>query len=175
MNHRIPCEIIQDLMPMYADGLTSETTDREIRSHLEECETCREMYERMKAEMEGDASQTAGEPPEIDYLKKVRRKNVRNVVLAAAGVFLFMAAALFMKLFVIGYPTESYVLTYTDVNGEQVNVGGVMADSALFTGDISWCRRTGQRGWSSIPVCRHSGTEAAHLTWNWRFPAVEWI
>ena len=73
MNHRIPCEIIQDLMPMYADGLTSETTDREIRSHLEECETCREMYERMKAEMEGDASQTAGEPPEIDYLKKVRR------------------------------------------------------------------------------------------------------
>ena len=42
MNHRIPCEIIQDLMPMYADGLTSETTDREIRSHLEECETCRE-------------------------------------------------------------------------------------------------------------------------------------
>ena len=58
MNHRIPCEIIQDLMPMYADGLTSETTDREIRSHLEECETCREMYERMKAEMEGDASQT---------------------------------------------------------------------------------------------------------------------
>ena len=34
MNHRIPCEIIQDLMPMYADGLTSETTDREIRSHL---------------------------------------------------------------------------------------------------------------------------------------------
>lgn len=130
MNHRIPCEIIQDLMPMYADGLTSETTDREIRSHLEECETCREMYERMKAEMEGDVSQTAGEPPEIDYLKKVRRKNVRNVVLAAAGVFLFMAAALFMKLFVIGYPTESYVLTYTDVNGEQVNVGGVMADSA---------------------------------------------
>ena len=31
MNYRIPCEIIRDLMPMYADGLTSETTDREIR------------------------------------------------------------------------------------------------------------------------------------------------
>ena len=169
MNHRIPCEIIQDLMPMYADGLTSETTDREIRSHLEECETCREMYERMKAEMEGDTSQTAGEPPEIDYLKKVRRKNVRNVVLAAAGVFLFMAAALFMKLFVIGYPTGSYVLTYTDVNGEQVNVGGVMSDSAAVY------RRTGRRGWSSIHVCRQYGTEAAHLIWNWRFAAVEWI
>ena len=84
MNYRIPCEIIRDLMPMYADGLTSETTDREIRSHLEECETCREMYERMKADMEG-VSQTAGKPSEIDYLKKVRRRNVRNVVLGARG------------------------------------------------------------------------------------------
>ena len=35
-----------------------------------------------------------------------------------------------MKLFVIGYPTESYMVTYTDVNGEQVNVGGIMIDSA---------------------------------------------
>jgi len=130
MNHKIPCEIIRDLMPLYADGLTSETTDREIRLHLEECEACREMYERMKAEMEGDASQTAGKPPEIDYLKKVRRRNVRNVVMAAAGVFLVMAAAFFMKLFVIGHPTESYTVTYTDVNGEQVNVGGIMVDSA---------------------------------------------
>lgn len=129
MNHRIPCEIIQDLMPMYADGLTSETTNREIRDHLEECDTCREMYERMKADMEG-ASQTAGKPSEIDYLKKVRRRNVRNVILGAAGVFLVMGAVLFMKLFVIGYPTESYMLTYTDVNGEQVNVGGIMIDSA---------------------------------------------
>ena len=129
MNHRIPCEIIRDLMPMYADGLTSETTNREIRVHLEECGTCREMYERMKADMEG-VSQTAGKPSEIDYLKKVRRRNVRNVVLGAAGVFLVMGTVLFMKLFVIGYPTESYMVTYTDVNGEQVNVGGIMIDSA---------------------------------------------
>lgn len=129
MNQRIPCEIIRDLMPMYADGLTSETTNREIRVHLEECGTCREMYERMKADMEG-VSQTAGKPSEIDYLKKVRRRNVRNVVLGAAGVFLAMGTVLFMKLFVIGYPTESYMVTYTDVNGEQVNVGGIMIDSA---------------------------------------------
>ena len=129
MNYRIPCEIIRDLMPMYADGLTSETTNREIRVHLEECGTCREMYERMKADMEG-VSQTAGKPSEIDYLKKVRRRNVRNVVLGAAGVFLVMGTVLFMKLFVIGYPTESYMVAYTDVNGEQVNVGGTMIDSA---------------------------------------------
>ncbi|WP_138306665.1 MULTISPECIES: DUF4825 domain-containing protein [unclassified Clostridium] len=130
MKHRIPCEIIQDLMPMYVDGLTSQKTDREIRVHLEECGSCREMYERMKTEMEGNASRTSDKTPEIDYLKKVRRRNVRNVVLGAAGVFLIMAAAFFMKLFVIGYPTESYVVTYTDVNGGQVDVGGIMIDSA---------------------------------------------
>ncbi len=65
-----------------------------------------------------------------------------------------------MKLFVIGYPTESYVLTYTDVNGEQVNVGGVMADSAAVYRGYKLVQEDGERGWSSIPVCRHSGTEA---------------
>ena len=53
MNHRIPCEIIQDLMPMYADGLTSGNNEPGNPVHLEECGTCREMYERMKADMEG--------------------------------------------------------------------------------------------------------------------------
>lgn len=52
------------------------------------------------------------------------------MVLGAAGVFLVMGTVLFMKLFVIGYPTESYMVAYTDVNGEQVNVGGTMIDSA---------------------------------------------
>ena len=80
--------------------------------------------------MEGDASQTAGEPPEIDYLKKVRRKNVSERGSGGSRGVPVYGGSTFMKLFVIGYPTESYVLTYTDVNGEQVNVGGVMADSA---------------------------------------------
>lgn len=138
MNHKttkIPCEIIQDLMPVYVDGLTSDTTDREIREHLEECETCREMYRRMKKEINGDGTEKEGEKAEIDYLKKVRKRNVRNVILGAAVVFLIMISVFFVKLFIIGHPSKSYQVTYVNVNGSQVNVGGVMYEPAsVFSG-----------------------------------------
>lgn len=131
MNRKIPCEIIKDLMPLYVDGLTSQVTNREIAAHLEECEECRAMYERMKLEVEGERTAAqAAESGGIDYLKKVKRRNVRNVLLGAGAVFLVMVLALGLKLFVIGSPTESYVLTYTDLNDDQVRVGGVFYDSA---------------------------------------------
>ena len=130
MNHRIPCDIIQDLMPMYMDGLTSQGTDREIREHLEECGPCREMYERMKKDVEGEGPKKAIDEAEIDYLKKVRKSNLRHVILAAAAVCLAGIWALAMKLFVIGSPTDAYMITYSDINGGQLNVGGVLYDSA---------------------------------------------
>lgn len=129
MSHRIPCEVIQDLLPMYADGLASEATSREVQEHLEECGACREMYERMKKKVEPGASGADGARGEIDYLKKVRSRNLRNVILGAAAVFLLMAAGVCVKLFVIGRPADSYIVTYTDINDGQLRVGGVLYDS----------------------------------------------
>ena len=41
-NRQIPCEMIQDILPLYAESLTSEVTNREVESHLADCEMCRE-------------------------------------------------------------------------------------------------------------------------------------
>ena len=113
MSRKIPCDIIKDLMPLYVEGLTSEETGREIEAHLEGCGECRDLYKRMKQEVEGgkDAGGSA-KAGEIDYLKKVKRRNLRNVVLGACAVFLAMVLALSIKLFMIGYPSDSYL---TDV------------------------------------------------------------
>ena len=48
MKSKIPCDIIRDLFPSYLDGLTSETTNKEVDGHLEECEDCKAVLERMK-------------------------------------------------------------------------------------------------------------------------------
>ena len=39
--NKIPCEVIQDLMPSYIDGLTSPVTSRVVEEHVEGCEKCR--------------------------------------------------------------------------------------------------------------------------------------
>ena len=45
-------------------------------------------------------------------------------------VYLAMALAVFIKLFIIGYPSDAYIITYTDINGSQVRVGGSFYNSA---------------------------------------------
>ena len=86
MKQNIPCELIRDLLPLYVDGLTSEASNREIKEHLETCGSCRERYERMKRELEGEGiAALAEETREIDYLKKVRRRGLRKMLLTAAG------------------------------------------------------------------------------------------
>ena len=131
MTYKIPCEVIQDLLPLYVDGLTSEVTGREIEDHLRECEACRERCERMRRELAGEnPDQRAEEKREIDYLKKVRRSGRRKLLAGAAVALLAVAIAAFLKLFVIGYPVDSYLITYTDVYDGKINFGGVFYDSA---------------------------------------------
>ena len=44
---KIPCEIIQDLLPSYIDELTSDVTNREVEAHMMECEQCKNVLEQM--------------------------------------------------------------------------------------------------------------------------------
>lgn len=39
------CEIIQDLFPVYHDGIASDATKRETRLHLQQCAECRKAYQ----------------------------------------------------------------------------------------------------------------------------------
>ena len=46
MSDKLRCEIVQDLLPSYVDGLTSDETNEAIKDHLADCVSCRDMYER---------------------------------------------------------------------------------------------------------------------------------
>ena len=53
---KLACDIILDLLPSYADGLTSQASNEAVESHLAACPVCRAAYAAMQ---EG----TAGEDP----------------------------------------------------------------------------------------------------------------
>ena len=44
----IKCTVIQDLLPLYVDGVVSDDTKSLVHEHLLTCEDCRNEYEQMK-------------------------------------------------------------------------------------------------------------------------------
>ena len=66
---KIPCEIIQDLLPSYIDELTSDVTNREVEAHMEGCEQCRNVFRQMKAP---NIEMADNEEKEIDFEKEMR-------------------------------------------------------------------------------------------------------
>ena len=47
MKNNLTCEIVEDLMPSYIDGLTSEVTNKAVREHLSQCGKCNTKLDTM--------------------------------------------------------------------------------------------------------------------------------
>ena len=102
MKYDLPCAVVQDLLPNYLEGLTSEETNRAIEAHLAACPDCA----ARKIAMAGEApvAETAEQTREVDYLKKVKRRNGRRILLAVLVTILLFVASVAAKIFIIGQP-----------------------------------------------------------------------
>ena len=69
----ISCDVIQDLLPLYADGQASEDTITLIQAHLQDCECCASMANAMFTPMEPN-----DHPAEVSYLDGLRRQKRKN-------------------------------------------------------------------------------------------------
>ena len=45
---KLPCELIRDLLPLYAEHLTSPETAQLIEEHLQSCPACQEELHALK-------------------------------------------------------------------------------------------------------------------------------
>lgn len=105
---KITCDVIQDLMPSYIDGILSEDSRALVEEHMGTCQECRKMLEIMKEEQgkaqaqirpsaASGAQRRAGETENIGSaaaLKKIRKKLIiRRVLTAAVAVILTLIAA----------------------------------------------------------------------------------
>ena len=101
---KIPCEVIQDLMPSYVDGLTNPVTDKIIEEHVEECEKCRQTLETMRSGYNMDYTPDENDKKEIDFLKKNKKKNVRVLIASLAAAAVIIAAVIFVRMYIVGEP-----------------------------------------------------------------------
>ena len=111
---KITCDVIQDLMPSYIDGILSEDSKALVEEHMGTCQECRKMLEIMKEEqgkeqarIKSSVASTAGygagrtentesnaNAGSVAALKKIRKKLlVRRVLTAAVAVVLTLIVA----------------------------------------------------------------------------------
>lgn len=101
MKFNLPCAIVRDLLPSYAEGLTEEETTAAVREHLNACTDCSRRYAAMT---EGTASEATTSDKEVDYLKAVRKNTKKKMVLAVILAVVLVLGAVGSKLFLIGSP-----------------------------------------------------------------------
>lgn len=104
MKNDLTCGVAGDLLPSYAENLLSEESRQAVERHLRDCPSCAEKLRAMTAPAESPAETEARE---VDYLKRIKRKNRLRVFLAAlcaAAVILLGFAA---KIFLIGTPAQT--------------------------------------------------------------------
>ena len=102
----LPCAVVEDLLPAYVEGLTSEETTAAVEAHLASCPACAAKRAAMGTE-EGPSPEEAAETArEVDYLKKVRRRGRRRVAAAILCTVLVLLLGFAAKIFVIGEPLD---------------------------------------------------------------------
>lgn len=102
MKIALSCNIVRDMLPLYAEKLTSEESNIAIQQHLEQCEDCRKYLENIQMPIDCPTAPKA----EIDYMKKVKRSYKRRTYILAGviAVICIVVFGIFLRFFIIGSP-----------------------------------------------------------------------
>lgn len=111
MNH----SLFKDLLPNYIDGLTSDETNELMNDHMNKCEACRALYERLQEnQLSEETDYQHQEAREFDALKKVKKSNKKKVMWSILGT-------LFVSLVLFGLYTYLYS-TQWKTDSDNVNI-----------------------------------------------------
>lgn len=89
------CYIIQDLLPLYHDGVCSDQSKEIIEQHLSECPDCKDCYEQMcETDDINLPEDTNREIRKAASLRAVKKKlRIKQMVAAAASIVVLAAVA----------------------------------------------------------------------------------
>lgn len=91
------CSIVKDLLPLYVEEMTNEGTASFVKEHLDECEACRNEYEKMKADTKKDNYKLPKSQDSIKLAFKGLKKKLKMkrtmavfmaIILTLASIFL---------------------------------------------------------------------------------------
>lgn len=101
---RLPCEVVRDLLPLFAEDMVSDESRRLIEEHLAECASCRAASEAMGAPVPDVQFRMDTAQGFVKYEKKKKRKLAVTIALiTAAAVAAYFIMHIALLLGVIGF------------------------------------------------------------------------
>ena len=121
--NKIPCEVIQDLLPSYIDGLTSEETNKIIDEHIEGCSKCSNSLKLMRREAEAEVLPDEDDELEIDFLKKTKSMWKKTFIISIAAVVL-CGLMILLRVLIVGrsYDYKIYTVDKLEVQNDTVDI-----------------------------------------------------
>ena len=88
--NKATCEMINDLLPLYADNVCSEDSRTIVAEHIASCEKCRGELSKMNRHLNVDPEK------DIAVIKRIKRRIIieKTIVTAAVSIFIAIAAVL---------------------------------------------------------------------------------
>lgn len=87
---KLNCNVVRDILPLYADEVVCQDTKVLVEEHLEECIYCRKELRTMQEQMVLPV-----QPDSAQNLKKVKKKWGRKQLWKGAGIMLVLAVIFF--------------------------------------------------------------------------------
>lgn len=84
---KLSCSVINDLLPLYAENISSEDTNALVEEHLSECADCREKLHALKEPKEMIPESTE---PLKNLKKEIQKRRLRFAGIAALVVFIIL-------------------------------------------------------------------------------------
>lgn len=93
----LPCELVQDLLPLYHDGVCSKASKENVEEHLAGCKVCQKMLGVLNAEIEVPKAEMDAAKP-LASLGRAWRKSTKRALLKGVGVTVLIFAVLLGSL-----------------------------------------------------------------------------
>lgn len=102
---KLNCNVVRDILPLYADEVVCDDTRELVEEHLNECEGCRQELFAMKVQVAMPVQTEA-----VEAMKKVKRKWGNRQLWKGIGIMACIAAVLiggFFYLYGYGLPVKA--------------------------------------------------------------------
>lgn len=116
----LPCNIIEDLLPLYIDSVCSDETNELIESHIENCEDCQHKLELMRANLpEAYIEENLEDSKMLNKLSDTWIKNTRVDIKASiitVVFYVFMIGVLFISMWLEEKAGRTFMFEYQFVD-----------------------------------------------------------